>query len=204
MALRAGHHWLRRVSRLFASDSISRGASTSDLAASHSAITVPRAPAPGTTFEPRLPNSNTRSSNLSQFRSLCSAPRDVDPGNSSVSVQESSSDSAVTKSEEEQETYKPSKRHDLAMLFTCKVCETRSAKTMSRATYETGIVIVRCPKCRNLHLIADRLGWFGEPGSVEDFLQHQGVSGRKGMEASYEFSVEDLAGWTPPSNESKD
>lgn len=109
----------------------------------------------------------------------------------------------MTKSGEEQETYKSSKRHDLAMLFTCKVCETRSAKTMSRATYETGIVIVRCPKCRNLHLIADRLGWFGEPGSVEDFLHHQGVSVRKGLEASYEFSVDDLAGWTPPSNENK-
>jgi protein import protein ZIM17 len=127
----------------------------------------------------------------------------VDPSNSYVSVQESSSESAVTKSEEEKETYKPSKRHDLAMLFTCRVCETRSAKTMSRATYETGIVIVRCPKCRNLHLIADRLGWFGEPGSVEDFLQHQGVSVRKGLEASYEFSVVVLAGWRPPSNENK-
>ena len=96
--------------------------------------------------------------------------------------------------------YKPSKRHDLAMLFTCKVCETRSAKTMSRATYETGIVLVRCPKCKNLHLIADRLGWFGEPGSVEDFLEQQGVAVRKGVEETYEFSVEDLKGWTPPAS----
>ena len=127
----------------------------------------------------------------------------MDLSKSSISIQNSSSDSGTAKPEEEQETFKPSKRHDLAMLFTCKVCETRSAKTMSRATYETGIVIVRCPKCRNLHLIADRLGWFGEPGSVEDFLQHQGVSVRKGPELSYEFSVEDLAGWTPPSNENK-
>lgn len=105
--------------------------------------------------------------------------------------------------EEVAETENPRKvspRHDLAMLFTCNVCETRSAKTMSRATYETGIVIVRCPSCRNLHLIADRLGWFGEPGSVEDFLNQQGVSVRTGVEATYEFSVDDLAGWTPPSS----
>lgn len=128
----------------------------------------------------------------------------MDSNSKVISAQDSGLETMATKSEDEQqESYKPSKRHDLAMLFTCKVCETRSAKTMSRATYETGIVIVRCPKCRNLHLIADRLGWFGEPGSVEDFLEHQGVSVRKGLEASYEFSVEDLAGWTPPTNENK-
>ncbi|CAK9202442.1 unnamed protein product [Sphagnum troendelagicum] len=94
-----------------------------------------------------------------------------------------------------------SKRHDLIMMFTCKVCDTRSAKTMSRDTYDNGIVIVRCPQCRNLHLIADRLGWFGEPGSVEDFLAQQGVDVRKGSEETYEFSAEDFTGWTPKENE---
>eukprot|EP00250_Pteridium_aquilinum_P003458 c13773_g1_i1 orf=418-1044(-) len=96
---------------------------------------------------------------------------------------------------------KISERHNLAMIFTCTVCETRSAKTMSRQTYEKGVVIVRCGGCQNLHLIADRLGWFGEPGSVEDFLKHKGVEIRKGSEESYEFSVEDLAGWSPPIKE---
>ncbi|BBN11459.1 mitochondrial protein import protein ZIM17 [Marchantia polymorpha subsp. ruderalis] len=92
--------------------------------------------------------------------------------------------------------YKSSPRHDLAMLFTCTVCETRSAKTMSRATYETGVVIVRCPGCNNLHLIADRYGWFGEKGGVEDFLAEKGIDVRTGSDSSYEFTVEDLAGWT--------
>ena len=89
-----------------------------------------------------------------------------------------------------------SKRHDLAILYTCTVCDTRSGQTMSRATYNTGVVIIRCPKCKNLHLIADRLGWFGEPGSVEDFLSAQGVSVKRGTEKSYEFTPEDLRGWT--------
>lgn len=44
----------------------------------------------------------------------------------------------------------------------------------SKQTYETGVVIVRCPGCNGNHLIADRLGWFGEPGSVENYLQEQG------------------------------
>ena len=44
----------------------------------------------------------------------------------------------------------------------------------SKKTYETGVVIVRCPGCQGNHLIADRLGWFGEPGSIEDYLKQQG------------------------------
>ncbi|KAL2642303.1 hypothetical protein R1flu_009890 [Riccia fluitans] len=92
--------------------------------------------------------------------------------------------------------YVSSPRHDLAMLFTCTVCETRSAKTMSRASYETGVVIVRCPGCKNLHLIADRYGWFGEKGGVEDFLAEKGIDVRTGSDASYEFTMDDLAGWS--------
>lgn len=91
----------------------------------------------------------------------------------------------------------PSPRHDLAMVFTCSVCETRSAKTMNRETYAKGVVIVRCPGCKNLHLISDRLGWFGEPGSVEDFLAQKGLEVRTGNDETYQFSLEDLTGWTP-------
>eukprot|EP00252_Welwitschia_mirabilis_P025162 TRINITY_DN7755_c0_g1_i1.p1 TRINITY_DN7755_c0_g1~~TRINITY_DN7755_c0_g1_i1.p1 ORF type:complete len:204 (-),score=32.32 TRINITY_DN7755_c0_g1_i1:225-836(-) len=88
-----------------------------------------------------------------------------------------------------------SKRHDFVMVFTCKVCETRSVKTMSKESYEKGIVIVRCGGCKNLHLIADRLGWFGEPSSVEDFLRAKGEEIRGGSEDCYELTLEDLAGW---------
>ena len=74
---------------------------------------------------------------------------------------------------------------------------------MSRQSYEKGVVIVRCFTCKNLHLIADRLGWFGEPGSVENFLKEKGVEVRKGSEESYEFSSEDLAGWSRPPTEER-
>ena len=57
-----------------------------------------------------------------------------------------------------------------AMIFTCKVCETRSIKTVCRESYEKGVVVARCGGCNNLLLIADHLRCFGQPGSVEEIL----------------------------------
>ena len=36
------------------------------------------------------------------------------------------------------------------------------------------MVIVRCPSCKGRHLLADRLGWFGEDSSIEDTLARHG------------------------------
>lgn len=91
---------------------------------------------------------------------------------------------------------KMSSRHDLALIFTCKVCETRSMKTCCRESYEKGVVVVRCGECKSQHLIADRLGWFGEPGSVEDFLAASGEEVKKGSVDSLNLTLEDFAGKT--------
>lgn len=92
---------------------------------------------------------------------------------------------------------KTSSRHDLAMVFTCKVCETRSVKTACRESYEKGVVVVRCGGCDNYHLIADRLGMFGQPGSVEDFLAARGEDVKKGSVDTLNLTLEDLTGKIP-------
>lgn len=48
----------------------------------------------------------------------------------------------------------------LKLSFTCKKCNCRNTKIISKLSYEKGIVIVRCDGCKNNHLIADHLGWF--------------------------------------------
>ncbi|KAJ3111812.1 hypothetical protein HDU96_005324 [Phlyctochytrium bullatum] len=62
--------------------------------------------------------------------------------------------------------------------FTCKVCNTRSHKTMTKQAYERGVVIIQCDGCKNRHLIADHLGWFdttqGPLGTIEEIMARKG------------------------------
>lgn len=60
----------------------------------------------------------------------------------------------------------------LSIVFTCNVCRTRQAKTMSKKSYQEGVVLIRCDGCENLHLIADNLGWFDDKKTnIVDILQ---------------------------------
>ncbi|KAH6561485.1 hypothetical protein BASA50_001234 [Batrachochytrium salamandrivorans] len=61
--------------------------------------------------------------------------------------------------------------------FTCKVCDHRSYKSMSKKAYATGVVMIKCDGCKNMHLIADHLGWFDSskpPGTIEDIMREKG------------------------------
>ena len=87
----------------------------------------------------------------------------------------------------------------LAIVFTCAVCETRSAKKFTENAYLHGVVMVRCPGCQNLHLIADRLGWFDDTDSHQfDLETLERMTGQKvkrvGDDSVWEVSLEDLLG----------
>ena len=96
-----------------------------------------------------------------------------------------------------------SKGRVLAIIFTCTVCDTRSAKQFTAQAYEHGVVLVRCPGCQNLHLIADRLGWFDDTdGTTFDLTTLERLTGQKVKRLSdsgeanttWQVSLEDLVG----------
>lgn len=70
----------------------------------------------------------------------------------------------------------------LKVMFTCKKCNYRNGKIISKLAYEKGVVIIRCDGCRNNHLIADNLGWFEElknKRNIEKLLAAKGETVRK-------------------------
>ena len=73
-----------------------------------------------------------------------------------------SNDRTELQSEEGPTPPPPALTGRLHMTYTCKVCGRRSGREFSKQAYTGGVVLIQCPGCESLHLVADNLGWFNQ------------------------------------------
>jgi hypothetical protein len=68
-------------------------------------------------------------------------------------------------------------REAYLFVYTCKVCNSRSERKISKQAYHNGVVLVKCPGCNKNHLVADNLKWFeDEPVNIEKIMERKGES----------------------------
>lgn len=92
----------------------------------------------------------------------------------------------------------------MAVIFTCNKCNMRAMRSFSKQAYTSGVVIIKCPECSSRHLIADRLGWFGDNSSVESILKEKGQEVRwHEAGGTLELSDADAAAWSQAIQEAK-
>ena len=67
--------------------------------------------------------------------------------------------------------------------------ERTTTKVVSKSSYESGVVLVKCNCCDKHHLIADNMGWFGNRGdNIETILAERGEEVQR-LRADDQFDI---------------
>jgi hypothetical protein len=107
-----------------------------------------------------------------------SSAQNSSPSPVASAVTSANSINQLDKSKEDsaQESAARGRQPKLHATFTCTKCDTRSTKTINKQAYQEGVVLIRCPGCKKLHLFADHLGWFGDTRqTIEDIMREKGM-----------------------------
>lgn len=119
------------------------------------------------------------------------------PACSTPKVQSPRSFSTTTAKFNEIQLNTDQKKYDgkFQLMFTCKKCNSRNNKLISKQAYYKGVIIVICDGCENKHLIADNLNWFTDMNgkkNIEDIMAEKGETVQKIMSSDLEFIAAEI------------